>query len=674
VRAVSAIRARKLMEGLMRAFGAGLAALAFVAAFTAGCGEQGSGALKPLDVDAKSVEAFVTKLAGETFKGKTTTAADIASLRDALPKEIGLSWGNLSFDSATNSTLLTDVKLTPKDMPQIGLGVQELRLFDFDADFAKARLTGQRLTESAALASRIDAKGVSLFGMAGMLNEMMGGQAPAAIDPASPPPPTLAPPSDPSSSPSPDAEPPEFDSAMFEPVFDRYDFTVSRVIVNDLVLRPFEVAPAPAASAAANPYGLDGEGAEFFQTYIAAMRAFGIDTLATYDMKADVAMKQMGQTMSVSFGAKSMGTRGWRGGDADASYARDLHYLIDMDEGPMSPAINMQYAVGYVGIEDMLFDKLYGYMAKGVAPPRTETNIFSFGNYLFENQKLNIGGTDIMTIGESTLDAREFHWFIPTKITASAKNAVFDVAAMMEMAEAASKAYSADFGPPDPDFDQPAAAEPDFAAIKAALEKNGFAKPNLNFNLGWNWNATSGETMVDMGFGGENLMQFDTKYEGAFPSFKAVSDLVPDDPMQMSEAAIGQVFDEKSTLKLIDTRITDNGGLAKMFNLSADLAPLMGGADMGTGQMTGDQMRQMAAAGLQMVAIQAGSQMPEIPALLTPISEFITSGGKLRFLMQPSKPMTFNAASESLMSMAMPGAVSPAEALKQLGLKVEHSK
>ena len=110
-----------------------------------------------LDVpdDARVTFMHSAGVAGDTL----LLQAPSASVRDALPKEVSLTWGNLSFDSATNSTLLTDVKLTPKDMPQIGLGIQELRLFDFDADFAKARLTGQRLAETAPLASRIDAKG-----------------------------------------------------------------------------------------------------------------------------------------------------------------------------------------------------------------------------------------------------------------------------------------------------------------------------------------------------------------------------------------------------------------------------------------------------------------------------------------------------------------------------------
>lgn len=256
------------------------------------------------------------------------------------------------------------------------------------------------------------------------------------------------------------------------PVFDKYDFSFGRLILSDIVLRAIDATPAPATAAAAtpDPYGMTPEAEAMFKSYINVMRSFGVDTFAAYDMKADFAMKQADQTVGASFVAKTMGTRGWRGGDFDASYARDMAYQLNVTEGSMSPAINVAYSIGYVGMEDLHFDKLYGYMAKGVTPPRTETDLISFGSYLFENQKLNIGGKDIMTIGESTFDARKFHWFIPTSIKATAKNAVFDVGAMMEMAESFSAAeFPVD--PSDPDAVTGGPTAQDFAAIKAALER-----------------------------------------------------------------------------------------------------------------------------------------------------------------------------------------------------------
>src|SRR5690606_18493484 len=110
----------------------GLRTLAFTAVLgmglTACSGPGGSGALGAIDVDPKSVEAHVTKLVGDNFKGAATAAADIESLRAALPADINVSWGGLTFDAATGSTLLTAVKVTPRDNTAVGVSIDELRL------------------------------------------------------------------------------------------------------------------------------------------------------------------------------------------------------------------------------------------------------------------------------------------------------------------------------------------------------------------------------------------------------------------------------------------------------------------------------------------------------------------------------------------------------------------
>jgi hypothetical protein len=650
----------------MRAFRTGFVALAFGAMFAAGCSQGGSAALKAVDTDPKAVEALVAKLSTENFKGKATAAADIAGVRDALPKEVELSWGNLSFDAATGSTLLTQVKLTPAGMSQVGVNIDELRLYDFDADLAKARLTGQRLTESGALASRIDAKGVSLFGMAAMLNASMGIEP--AAEPSAPVDPT-APPANggawegwpPSSEPS-----FEFDDAMFETSFDKYDFSFSRVILNDVVLRPYEMTPVAADTAAAQMYG---PGSEVFQHYIAITRSFGIDTFAAYDMKADLAMTQMGQKVAVSFTGKTTGTRGMRGGDFDAAFIRDMNISVDASESSLmqTPAMNFQYSIASFGMEDMRFDKLYAHMAKGTMPARTETDFLSYGLWTVENQALKVGGRDVMTVGESTFDARKFHWFIPTEIKASARNAVIDFGAITQM----SGAFASQMANQYEDPSMPAPVMPDFAAIAAAMDKHGLARPNMNFNFGWNWNASSGDARVDLGFGGDKLMQFDVKYEGGFPGFKAVSDLIPDDLEQANMQAVGALFDQKSTLKVVDISVTDNGGLTKVFNFAADMGPLMAASDPSgfnplEGQ-TGESLRQMAGSMLGMLGAT-----PDIAPFLNPISSFIMQGGKLHITLKPSQPTPFSALGGKF--MMMDPSSSPGQVLTELGLKVEHSK
>lgn len=652
----------------MRAFRGGFAALAFGAMFAAGCSQGGSAALNAVDTDPKAVEALVAKLSTENFKGKGTAAADIAGVRDALPKDVELSWGNLSFDAATGSTLLTQVKLTPAGMSQVGINIDELRLYDFDADLAKARLAGQRLTESGALASRIDAKGVSLFGMAAMLNTTMGIEPAAPAEPAAPVDPTALPPAGVTPEDWPPSSEPsfEFDDAMFQTSFDKYDISFGRLILNDVQLRPYEVTPPAAGSGMAQMYGA---GNEIFQQYIGVMRAFGIDTFATYDMKMDLAMTQMGQTVAMSGVAKTTGTRGMRGGDFDAAFARDISFSFKASESQlaMMPAMDFQYSIANFGMEDMRFDKLYAHMAKGTMPARTETDFLSYGLWTMQNQALKVGGKDIMTVGESTLDARKFHWFIPTEIKATAKNAVIDFASITQMSGAFANQMADQYEDPS----MPAPAMPDFAAIAAAMEKHGLAKPSMNFNFGWNWNASSGDAKVDLGFSGDKLMQFDVKYEGGFPSFKAVSDLVPDDPEQANMEAIGTLFDQKSTLKVVDINVVDNGGLQKMFDFAADMGPIVAASDpSGFNPMegqTGASLRQMAGSMLGMLGAT-----PDIAPFLNPVSAFIMQGGKLHISMKPSQPTPFSAVGGKFMMMD-PNS-SPGQVLKELGLKVEHSK
>jgi hypothetical protein len=655
----------------MRRLTYGALALVLAAGF-AGCSQGGSAALNPVDTDPKAVEALVAKLETEAFKGKATAAADLTAMREALPSEMTLEWDNLTFEAATASTLLTEVRIGLASLPGVGVGIDELRLYDFDAGLATARLNGQRLTETAPLAARIDARGVSLFGLAEMLNGAMG------ATPAEEAPPEAVVADDPFMSDDlQEPTEPSFtdDDAMFVSAIDRLDLSFGRIILNDVVMRPFEAIAAPASAQPGMMTELYGPGADIMTQYIGVMRAFGIDTFAAYDMKADFAMREMGESISLSLSAKTQGTRGMRGGDIDASFLRGLQIAFNMGE-PSAPdaPVTFSYTIDYTGMEDMRFDTLYAHMAKGTMPARTETDVLSYGRMSMENQAMVIDGREIMTVGEAVFDARKFHWLIPTELTASASDAKIDLAAITELATQFASdmenQYLEQFGDPGLAGDGFAPApSPDFSAVAATMEKYGFAKPNMNFNFGWNWNALSGDTKIDLGFGGENLMQFAFKYEGGFPDFKSVSDLIPDDPLAADMDAVGQVFAERSKLKLVSLNVTDSGGLGKIFDLAAEMGPVLAASDPSgfnpfEGQ-TGASLRQMAGGALTMLGAS-----PEFAPFITPMSNFIMEGGKLTLAMQPAQAMTLSALGE-LMTRTD---VSPTETFKQLGLKVEHAK
>ena len=651
----------------MRAFGGVFVALALGATALAGCSQGGSGALAAIDVDPAAIEAQVAKLATDTLKGTTTEAANLDAVKALLPAELAMSWGNLSFDAATNSTLVTNLKLTPKDMPTVGVQIAELRLWDFDAKLLEDRVSGKRLTETAKLARRIDAKNITVFGLADAINNGMSSAqpAPTPVEEATP---LKFQPEDPT---APVEVPPGLEDpfsfngmdAYAPPQISRMDISLGRMIIDDVMLKPYQVIPAPAAPA--DPNDPTAEFLPMIQHFVSAMQAYGVDTAAYFDYKIGFDVVESGEKISGDITVKTMGARGMRGGDLDGMFIRDVDYALSAPTTPGAAPIAFNYKLGLMTLKDLRLEKVLGYLVKGVMPPRTEANLMGLGKWHSENEAMTLGGQEFYTAAETNFDATGFHWFIPTKLEASGKNISLNIGTLMDFATKYATAV--------PAGDDPAAAEANAAALaeitqmKTLLDKNGLSKVTFNSNFGWNWNAQNGDAKLQFGMGGAELLDFDAKYEGAFPSFKAVSDLIPETG-EPNETALMQVFQNNSSLKLIDLNVKDNGGLGKIFGLMGDLAPQTG---MSQTPLTGAQVRAQVVDGVKMMARPDVSGIPELATLLTPVADFLATGGKLRFFVQPSKPMPFGTLVGTVMSAGMG---SPAQAIKDLGLKVEHSK
>lgn len=694
----------------MRGLKSGLAALAMFAGL--GACSQGSAAIGAVDMDAKSLEAHVAKIAAEPIKGTATAAADLASLRSLLPKEVSVTWATLNFDAASGATVLTDVKFTPSDMPQIGVGIAELRLWDLDVDFLRARMQGQRLEETGQLAKRIDAKSVEVFGLAEMMNSGMGSpygspydvyddpipEAPAydwpddAAAPAEEPvPEDAAPmrfvPQDPEFQPLPQApadnqtpsirnwpsvtEPeffqvrpyvePDYYYQPQAPIVERYDISYSRLIIDDIVLKPF-AAPAKTdvGMGLMSPMGA-------LQEVLALMRSFGIDTMAALDLKFDMAMRMDDdESLAFAYTVKSAATRGWRGGDFDASYARDIAYSFDLGPDPdnLSVQRKFDFNIGFFGMEDFYLDKLFVEMAKGQAPSLSNTNLMSLGLWKTENTSMTIAGKQMFTAAETMFDARKFHWLVPTDLQTSAKGVMIDfeaIASLAEMFEDSDYGYGYDSGIEE------------FLDGVEVMKRHGLSKPTMNFAFGWNWNPDNGDSRLSLAMGGDGLIDIDAKYEGSFPSYKAVTDVTPDDPARANFQAIGRLFTEQSKLKLVEVNINDRGGLGKFFGLAAEAGGDMGafGPGMASSDLTGDQLRKQASLFIESMGVSASSSFPEVGGLLAPVSNFLESGGRLKLVMQPPQPLALNALTNIGMGASM-GTLTPSQVIQQLGVRTEH--
>lgn len=651
--------------GLMTAVAVGASALA-------GC-SQGSGAVGAIDVDPKGIEAHVTKLAGETLKGASTEAAKLEIVRDLLPAEVTMSWGALTFDAATNSTLVTDLKLVPAEMPTVGLQVAELRLWDFDAELLKARVNGERLSESVQLARRIDAKGISVFGLADAINMgagMAGGGSDwPAPEPANPlkfqQPEILTP----AGEDWPPATEPEFEPGdndltyvMAAPKVNKFEISLGRMIIDDVMLKPYQVAPAPAAPA--DPYDPMATFMPMLQGLVAFTQSYGVDTAAYFDYKIAFDMEEAGQHIVGDMAVKTMGARGLRGGDIDGMLISDLSYAFSVPNPQASTPIDFNYSFGAMTLKDLRLEKALSYIVKGVFPPRTETNLLGLGIWRSEGESLKLAGKEIYSVAETMFDGTGFHWFVPTKLRASASRVAIDLGAIMEI----SKEFSPAGDPNDPFAQYQAEQTAEMERVLGLLQKHGLSKPTLDFNFGWDWNAGNGDARLQFGVGGPDLLALDATYEGGFPDFKTVSDLIPEDGSEPDQMALMRTFQERSSLKLIDVNVKDNGGLTKVFGLVGDFAPAMG---MAPEPMSGDQIRSQVVEMVKSMAQPEATGIPEVGALLLPVAAFLETGGKLHIGVKPSKAMPFGTLMGTVMSAGMG---SPAQAIQDLGLKVEHSK
>ena len=418
----------------MRAFGGVFVALALGASALAGCSQAGSGAMGAIDIDPAAIEAQVAKLATDTLKGTTTEAANLEAVKALLPAEVVMSWGNLTFDAATNSTLITNLKLTPKDMPTVGLQIAELRLWDFDAKLLEDRVSGKRLAETAKLARRIDAKNISVFGLADAINMGAAAAMPAPVETVTP---LKFQPTDPTAPVEipPGAEDPFNMNGMDmykPPQVSRMDISLGRLIIDDVVLRPYQVVPVPAAPA--DPNDPSAEFLPVMQQFVSAMQSYGVDTAAYFDYKVGFDVVESGEKISGDITVKTMGARGMRGGDLDGMFIRDIDYNLSAPTATGAPPFAFNYKLSLMTLKEMRLEKVLGYFVKGVVPPRTEANLLGLGKWHTEKEVMTLGGQDFYTTDETNVDATGFHWFIPTKLQASTKNMSINIGTLMDFA------------------------------------------------------------------------------------------------------------------------------------------------------------------------------------------------------------------------------------------------
>lgn len=624
----------------------------------AACGEP-NGALKPVKTTEAQLDKLVTELSTESYKGKDKIATDVASVTAALPKSVSVTWASLDFEAASGATVLKTVKVSPADNAAIGVSIDTLKLWDFDAGLAKARLSGQRLTETAPLASRIDATGIRVFGLETLMKPAMDAYTGAVVDAAT-------------------GITGEVDPALQQAMqmqVTKYDFSAGRLIIDDLVLRPYEIKPLQLPA--------DNDFAQVMpvlQGFAAVNRSLAFNTVAYIDMKGDITFSQGGVESAMTMGIERIAMRGVRGGDSDLSVISNMSYDMDIAvpatetvivdpsdptapppaAAPTPPRIAMKQSIARAVTSGMRLDKVMGYLARGQMPPRSEADLLSLGVARVDDMKVAISGAPLYSMETMTLDLSQWHWFVPNAGRIEFSNFVYDVGGIVQFVQTT----AASIDPNDPalaQFQVP-------PGLMQTLAKYGLDKPSFDSALGWNWNTTSGKTVIDLSGGLDAYTRMDMKVDLTLPGFKPVSDLIPETGGAADEAKLEELFRKTFRFNSAEANFADEGGFEKGFAAASELAKYLpaDAPELETFKnLSAQQLRGMASSGAYLLADTAAQQVPATKELLRPFAAWITDGGKVRVAAKPKTPLGVAELEKD--------AASPEAAIALFGLTVTHT-
>jgi hypothetical protein len=607
----------------MRALRIVLAALAMGAALSA-CSPPVSGALQPVKTDARAMEQRIDRLRTAHFKASAKGPADIAALAAALPKSLTLTWDKLDFDKASGATVLTGAKLAQAGASEPLVHVDTLRVWGLDIDLLRARFAGQRLGDTAPLARHVEAEGVTLNGLDALMAPFMAAYTKSLTDIASASGATIG-----------DLD---FKSG-------KYDFSYGRMVADDVMLRPWELKPIQLGADNAWAKALPG-----LQAAAAGFRSIALDTLAYYDVKGDYVFSMQGETTSFVTSIDKGGIRGQRGGDMDFILARSVKTGVsttaptpppaastaDTTSATPAPATasalgNLTAAVDSESAADIRLDKLLGYFARGVMPPRTDVNLMSLGVLNIGGMSEAVDGHELFALKSGQVDGSGFYWLIPTHLRMKGVGMAYNIDGFMSYFQNILKSTSPD---------TPVTIDP---RIMEALKRHKLDKPTADMAFGWDWNPTTGDTRIDTAFGLNDYFTFDTKADGALPDFKSVSDLIPGGFDTAKQDELAALFKKAFMVKSAEMNLVDTGGLENGFALAIELSALMPpDQQAGLGivkNATPASLRQLASSGLYVVADEAGKTQPTQREMIRSVAAFIDKGGALRLRLKPDKPM-----------------------------------
>lgn len=367
--------------------------------------------------------------------------------------------------------------------------------------------------------------------------------------------------------------------------------------------------------------------------------AFDLAGLYFKDIVADAAEPSGG----FSFKAPDLRLVGLGGGKLSALIAKDFEYEVTQTDaaraalmqstGGLAAAILSSPLKGFIAPERQRTTMksvewrgidLSGFMAYGLKrekPPLTARNLIDLGVIRMLGTETYIDGRLAASVAESSVDAFEFTWLVPSKIRSAAKGAKYDFTAYVA---------------------------PEEEQAIAVLKQHGLNDVRGEGGLAWDWDPKKGGAALTSNFKTTALADVSLDFAFTGMDLAKINTLI--------EAGEANPIIKTGAFKGFGLTIVDKKLLDALFDLSALQMEGTSGADL----------RQSAPALIRLSGMQAAAMSPRVAGYVDAIANWVGEGGTIEIAARPAAPVGLSAIDEA-------AAASPQTVPDLINLTVTHT-
>ncbi len=537
-------------------------------------------------VSAADFDAYLDDVEKSAPAAPLGGEADYRAFAATLSDRATFTFGSFTPDGA--GAVARDVIVTVGDTNAAGVKIGELRLYK-----------GRKAAKGEVAAERIDARGISTFGLETLIEETTGAYTKAIIGGV-----------EAASGRELGAEAKTDIAAAAR--FAAYDVAVERLVIDGLVVH-----------AADRKFSGDVDELGALLRLSASMSR--ATTARAMIMRGAVLKMRSGvdkATSAMEIAMPFYGLRGVARGDIEAAVATGLAFSLDDETAPDGGAapirFSMRGGVDRYAITGVKLAKLFAYWSRGDAPPPKETNLMSLGVLESKNEYYTLNGQPFYSLEYGRTDLSSFNWFLPTEIRSTVRNYAYDFGALLRFAQSATP--------------QPGEGGQDLSTVVNLLDKHGLSKIVASGDFAYRWAPATGAATLESKNQMKSLGRIDFETSAGLPKFKDFAALHPKKGQSVDATKVSSLFADM-TLAGISITAVDAGMLPKLFAFAADMQSAQMGAKPGA--IKPNELRAGAAFSLRTLGAAPSPLSPVYVAL----GEFIAEGGTLTLSASPASPV-----------------------------------